>query len=159
MDNKALIFLGDGGLRRSVEDYAREKGIKNVYFPGFKNQRDIPAYYAASDIFVLPSGIGETWGLAVNEAMCFNLPIVISDLAGCGKDLVKHGENGFIFKTGNIEELAACLKKLVENAQLREKMGKRSFETIKEWNYRSVTEGILEALGSCLKPPGDKIRL
>jgi len=95
-----------------------------IHFVGFKNQTEISKYYAMSDIFVLPSDVGETWGLVVNEAMNFRLPVIVSDLVGCGSDLVKHSENGYIFKTGDIEELARYLEELINhntnNANLHE---------------------------------------
>ena len=72
-----LLFVGDGELRPELKEYVSEKKIPNVKFLGFKNQTEMPEVYAISDIFVLPSGTGETWGLAVNEAMCFGVvPIV-----------------------------------------------------------------------------------
>jgi len=95
-----------------------------IHFVGFKNQTEISKYYAMSDIFVLPSDVGETWGLVVNEAMNFRLPVIVADSVGCGSDLVKHGENGYIFKTGDIEELARYLEELINynanNANLHE---------------------------------------
>ena len=141
--NKALIFLGDGQLKEQLEDYIKQKNLKDIYFVGFKNQTEISKYYLITDIFVLPSGIGETWGLVVNEAMCFSLPIIVSDLVGCGKDLVKHNKNGFIFKTGNINSLSKYLERLLQNKKLREEMGKKSFGIIKNWSYKEDIEGIL----------------
>ena len=145
-DKKALIFVGDGKLRNSLENYTKEKGLEKVYFVGFKNQTELPKYYAMADIFVLPSGVGETWGLAVNEAMCFNLPILVSDLVGCGKDLVKYGKNGFIFRTGDVKELADYLEKLIKDSNLRREMGEESFEIIRNWDYQSDIRGIMKAM-------------
>jgi glycosyltransferase involved in cell wall biosynthesis len=111
--NVHLLYVGDGELRLNLEKYTKEHNLKNVHFVGFKNQTEISKYYAISDIFVLPSDVGETWGLVVNEAMNFRLPVIVSDLVGCGSDLVKHGENGYIFKTGDTEELARYLESLI----------------------------------------------
>jgi len=99
-----------------------------------------------SDIFILPSDVGETWGLVVNEAMNFRLPIIVSDLVGCGSDLVKHDENGYIFKTGNVEELARYLEELIIDRGKRELFGKKSFEIIKNSNYDRTVESILKII-------------
>ncbi len=141
-----LLFVGDGILRKELEDYTEEHNLKNVIFVGFKNQTELPQYYALADIFVLPSGAGETWGLVVNEAMCFKLPAIVSDTVGCGSDLVKNGENGYIFPLGNIEKLSEYLKELISNNKKRKQFGKKSFEIIQNYNYEKDIEGILMAL-------------
>ncbi len=146
LENKALVYLGDGVLRSRLEEYVKKNNLKNVYFSGFKNQTEITAYYALADIFVLPSGIGETWGLVVNEAMCFGLPLVISDIAGCAKDLLKPGENGFVYPSGDIEALSGELLKLLQDAGLRRDFGIKSREIINSWSYEEDLKGILAAL-------------
>jgi glycosyltransferase involved in cell wall biosynthesis len=95
---------------------------------------------------VLPSSIGETWGLVVNEAMCFNLPIIVSNMVGCAKDLVKHGENGFIYPVGDIEKLKEYMEKLLKEKDLREKMGRNSLKIVSKYTYKKDVEGILEAI-------------
>jgi len=145
-DSKALVYLGDGVLRKPLENYVREGNIKDVYFLGFKNQNELPKYYAMADIFVLPSFIGETWGLVVNEAMCFDLPVIVSDMVGCGRDLVKDDENGFVYPVGDIGRLANCLLRLLKEPELRERMGRRSLEIIKKWSFKEDIEGVLSAL-------------
>ena len=150
LENKALVYLGDGYLRRDLEEYVKEKKLEDVYFLGFKNQTAIPGYYVMSDIFVLPSTIGETWGLVVNEAMCFHLPVIVSDMVGCVKDLVRHGENGFIFKTRNIDELSGYLIKLLLEPELRAKMGKRSLEIIAKCIHGSINGAALQPLSAGL---------
>jgi glycosyltransferase involved in cell wall biosynthesis len=104
--NKCLVVVGDGELRKEMEDYISNRKLSNVHLVGFVNQSAIPKYYAIADVFVLCSGDGETWGLSVNEALNFNLPVVVSDTAGCGDDLVEEGVNGYVFKTGDHAELA-----------------------------------------------------
>jgi GxxExxY protein len=117
-----------------------------IHFVGFKNQTEISKYYAMSDIFVLPSDVGETWGLVVNEAMNFRLPVIVSDLVGCGSDLVKHGENGYNFKIGDIEELSKYLEELIMNEEKRKLFGKKSFEIVKVYNHDKTVESILKII-------------
>src|SRR5262249_3984081 len=70
-----LVFVGDGPLRQTLEQAVSERHLTSVRFVGFKNQQELPAFYAAADMFVLPSG-DEPWGLVINEAMCAGLPIL-----------------------------------------------------------------------------------
>lgn len=146
----ALVIVGDGALRSALEDYAKSCNLKNIYFVGFKNLTELPKYYALADILVLPSGVGETWGLVVNIAMCFKMPIIVSDMVGCGPDLVKNELNGYIFPVGNIDRLFQCLEDLVKNPAKRMAFGEKSFEIIQDYSYEKNIDGILKALNSQL---------
>lgn len=151
--DSAIVFIGDGKLRKDLEDYSKRSGIEDAFFVGFKNQTELPRYYIAGDVLVLPSH-SETWGLVVNEAMCFHLPVIVSDSVGCSADLVKDGENGFIFKTGRIDELAACLDRIIEDPALQRSMGEKSFQIIKEWNYESDINSIFKGILSNTRKDG-----
>ncbi len=140
---KALVFVGDGPLLGSLQSYVKEKKLEDVHFFGFNNQFELPYYYALSDIFVLPSGFGETWGLVVNEAMCFALPVIISDVVGCGPDLVREGKNGFIFQCGNIDQLAERFEALVSDERKRTELGKNSLELVRGYSYDEDIKAIL----------------
>jgi len=141
-----LLFVGDGALRSELENYIKEHNLKNVHFTGFKNQTELPKYYAMADIFVLPSGVGETWGLVVNEAMCFSLPVIISDIVGCGKDLVKNEKNGYIFPVGDVKKIAEHLADLIKNPKRRKLFGEKSLNIIKNYNHDRDIDGILKTL-------------
>ena len=91
-----LVFMGDGELRAELETYAREHQIENVHFTGFINQREIPAHYAMSDVFVLPS-VYEPRGAVINEAMACGLPVIVTDRCGSIGDIVQENENAFIY--------------------------------------------------------------
>lgn len=142
-EDSALVFVGDGPLRDNLESIAKNK---NVYFAGFKSQSEISKYYAASDIFVLPSGIGETWGLVVNEAMCFGLPVIVSNLVGCGPDLVRNGVNGYIFPANDIQQLKERLELLLDDDKLRHSAGEASKKIILGYNFDKAAEGVAAAL-------------
>lgn len=80
------MFVGDGELRSALERQARDAAVPAV-FAGFINQRQLPDYYLAADIVVLPSRrMGETWGLVVNEALLAGCGVVMTEAVGCGPE-------------------------------------------------------------------------
>ncbi len=140
----ALVFGGDGVLRQELEVFAKERNLLHVHFEGFKNLSEIPEYYAMADIFVLPSEEGETWGLVVNEAMCFGLPIVLSDMVGCAPDLVDG--NGFVVKKQDVPALAAALGELLADPEKRRRYGDRSREIVARYSFAEDIRALREAL-------------
>ena len=142
LPNKVLIIVGDGELMESLKDYVASHKINSVYFFGFQNRRQIAKYYAASDVLVLPSA-QETWGIVVNEAMCFGLPVVVSDQVGASRDLVEIGINGFTFPSGDVDQLVANIQRLVElPEEERLKMESNSRDMIKKWSERNLAESL-----------------
>jgi glycosyltransferase involved in cell wall biosynthesis len=140
-----LMLVGDGALRVDLERQISEGSIDNTILPGFLNQDELPSAYTAADIFVLPSAFNETWGLVVNEAMNFSLPVVVSDRVGCGKDLVKEGRNGFTFDHADEGQLVDRLTQLVKDAALRKEFGKNSAELIADYTVENCAKGIVRA--------------
>ena len=150
LPNKVLLVVGDGELRQSLTDYVNSNNIESVKFFGFQNRNEISKYYAASDVLVLPSD-QETWGIVVNEAMCFGLPVVVSDQVGAARDLVHQGDNGFIFPRGDVEELTRILRQLTElTPEERSTMEAKSRAIIERWSERDLTNSLDEYLESIL---------
>lgn len=143
----SLAFVGDGPLREQMTQFVRERRLQNIHFLGFRNQSDISACYAMADLFVLPSR-QEAWGLVVNEAMCFGLPIITSDHVGCAADLVREGENGYTFAAGSVEGLTNCIRKVLADELRRRSMGESSRAIIANWGIDNTAEGIVAALRS-----------
>jgi glycosyltransferase involved in cell wall biosynthesis len=142
----SLILVGDGPLRGQLEARARELGFADrVLFAGFRNQRELPAFYDAADLFVLPSR-QEPWGLVVNEAMNAGRAIVVSDKVGSGPDLVHPGENGAIVPMGDADALAQAFRDVLASPARSAAMGRRSFEIIERWSYREDVAGLKQAL-------------
>lgn len=145
-NNVRLIFVGEGILKSKLQNYAKLHNLNSVEFAGFQPQDEITKFYGQADIFVLPSGMDETWGLVVNEAMCFGLPIIASSLVGCSQDLVYQNENGFVFPCGNINKLTECLAQLIRNLNLRKTFGQNSLKIIQKYSFENDRTGILAAL-------------
>jgi glycosyltransferase involved in cell wall biosynthesis len=140
-----LMLVGDGTQYNDLVAETKRQELNRVHFVGFKNRTEIRSYYACADIFVLPS-IHDPWGLVINEAMCFSLPIVASNLVGAVGDIVREGENGFSFPAGDVEKLAGCLKRLLDDSALRCRMGVRSEQIIRKWSYAECVAGVKMAL-------------
>ena len=144
-----LLFLGDGELRASLEAEARSKGLESVKFLGFRNQGELPQYYALCDVFVLPS-TNEPWGLVVNEVMATGKPVIVSHGVGCAPDLVHDGENGFVFPTGDVDALSEALARVVANGAEAARMGNESRKLIEKWSFAEDIEGLRLALRDVL---------
>ncbi|WDZ99549.1 glycosyltransferase family 4 protein [Mucilaginibacter sp. SJ] len=137
-----LLFAGNGILETELKNKANRH--KNVHFIGFQNQLYMPVVYQACDIFCLPSkGTGETWGLAVNEAMACGKAILISNKVGAGTDLVKNQKNGLVFNAGDNADLKSKLKTLLlYNKTALFTMGQHSKQIIEEWSFGKQVEAI-----------------
>lgn len=141
------LFVGNGSEEMKLKKQVEEGQIENVHFIDFQNQSDMPVVYQSANLFCLPSrGPGETWGLAINEAMAAGCAVLVSDQCGGAEDLIEHAVNGFIFKSGDIESLQHFLKNMVSDKILLKKMGMQSQQRIQKWNYNSIAEAVEKLL-------------
>jgi glycosyltransferase involved in cell wall biosynthesis len=143
----SLLFVGIGPDKERIEEYTRRRGLSDVHFLGFVNQSEIPKLYAVADVFALPSEM-DPRGTVTNEAMACGLPIIISDRVGVwgDGDIVRHGENGYVFQFGRSDLLIGYLRDLARHEDKRKAMGDRSREIIRDWNHHRFGAGLLEAL-------------
>lgn len=142
-----LIYVGNGVLESELKDGIVDAA--NIHFIDFQNQQKMPEVYALADLVVLPSrGPGETWGLAINEAMAAGKAVLVSDACGCAEDLVEESLNGYIFKHGDVSDLVNKLKILTSNKEILQKMGTRSADKISNWSLQEVATSIEK---TCIK--------
>ena len=143
--NPALVFVGDGEMRPALEARVAALGVDGVRFAGFRNQSALPAFYDLCDVFVLPSRL-EPWGLVINEVMNAGRAVIASDEVGAVADLVRDGENGFVFPAGDVAALADRLRRTLQDAALCRRMGERSRAIIDRWSFREDVDGLKQAL-------------
>jgi len=136
-----LLIAGDGEERQELEQRVADAGLSRVRFLGFQNQSQLPDLFAACDVFVLPSE-NEPWGLIVNEVMNAGRPVVVTDQVGCHPDLVRPGENGYVYRAGDIAALSEILKKLTSDEDLRRRMGEESLKIIDQHSYEQGVAGL-----------------
>jgi len=141
----SLVFAGDGPLREEIERQISRQSIPDVHITGFLNQTELSKAYVMGDLFVLPSK-KEPWGLVINEAMNFALPIVVTDRVGCAADLVEPEGNGAIVPTGDLHGLAKQIERLVMDSSLRKTWGNRSEAIISEWDLGGAAAAVAYAV-------------
>ncbi len=108
-------------------------------------------FYAAADVLVVPSiptpTFREPWGLVVNEAMNRSLPVIASDAVGAAAGgLVRDGHNGVIVPAGDPIALAAALRRLAEDGELRARLGEAGHADVSAYTHEAWAEGFSRAL-------------
>ena len=137
-----LLFVGDGELSLKLQKQA--KGNPNIHVWPFQNQKMIPMFYQACDLFCLPSK-SESWGLAINEAMACGKAVVVSAQCGAAADLVnKH--TGRTFKSDDLNDLEQQLSYYLSNPLLLKKAGSYARRTIADWSFEVQVKNIIQRL-------------
>lgn len=138
-ENAHLILTGSGILENEMRKVASK--FNNIHFLPFQNQSTMPILYHLCDVFVLPSkGPGETWGLAVNEAMAAGKAILVSNKVGCSADLLSQGKNGYIFNAANSYDIAKKLNLFVQKKNRIKEMGQESSRIIAKSTLAIIAE-------------------
>lgn len=141
-----VVVAGSGPLEAAMRDAAARMGVP-LHMAGFQNQTQLPAWYAAADVLVLPSDGGETWGLVVNEAMACGVPAVVSDAVGCGPDLVTETpvRTGAVFPLGDTDALATGIARLVPHLRTPA-LGSAIARRIDDYSLDAAVESTMQAV-------------
>lgn len=109
-NNKPLSIVGTGELENELRACA--KG--NITFMGFIANEKLGKVYQAHDVFILPSKY-EPWGLVVEEAIYWGIPVIVSDKVGSSIDIVKNLGTGCIFHSDDINSLHQSIERIEKN--------------------------------------------
>ena len=134
-----LVIVGDGGvepidrLQKRVEPGIRE----DVVFVGYVAPELVPHYYAGCDVFCSPATGGESQGIVLLEAMASARPVVAFDIPGY-RDVVTHGEQGWLVAPIGPSRLAEALSDLLVDSTARARMGERGRRTALRYAWPEV---------------------
>lgn len=109
-NGKRLTIVGQGILETELKKQAKA----NITFTGFIDNNKLGTVYQAHDVFILPSKL-EPWGLVVEEALYWGLPVIVSDKVGSSIDMVKDLHTGCIFQSENIDSLHEAVLSMETN--------------------------------------------
>ena len=151
-----LVVSGGGEMERAWRAQADSLGIsERIKWPGFLQYDELPAYYGLADCFVHPAH-SEAWGLVINEACAAGLPVIASRQVGASAELIREGENGWLFESRNTSELADSMKFVAaaSNADLRQ-MGARSQQIVSKMGPTRFGSGLRELADLAIQQIGE----
>lgn len=141
-DNVGVYFVG-GTATEEYWEIVNKYNLKNVHFVGFKQKADIIEYYKAADFFVLPTR-EDVWGLVINEAMAYGLPVITTTKCIAGTELIANGENGYIVENENVHELTNRICELLVNESSLEEMKTKALYTARQYTLEKMVQTHLD---------------
>jgi len=135
-----LLLVGDGDIKQEAVALVKELGIeRSVVFENFRN--DIPDVLYSSDIYCLPS-LWEGFPIGLLEAMAMRKPVIVTNVDG-SSEIIQHNKNGILIDQQNEQMLADAMLTLVNNKNVRNKLGEQARQTIiKDFDVCKMTKSI-----------------
>jgi len=143
LDRDIGVYIVGGQPTEEYLQMQREYSLENVHFVGFLKKEALAEYYRAADVFVLPTR-EDIWGLVINEAMAYGLPVITTDRCVAGLELVEDGVNGYIVPTENTHALTEAIQKVFTADAHR--MGTASLERIQPYTIENMAKTHAEIL-------------
>lgn len=132
-----LQIIGEGDEKVNLEKMVKDLGLeKQINFAGLVPHEKLPAYYQSAGVFVLPSQ-NEGMSNSMLEALSSGLPLLATDTGGT-QELVENGVNGFILKMKSAEDIAEKLEILIQDEELRKRMGAASRKKAERMSWQNV---------------------
>lgn len=137
-----LRIVGSGEMAPQIKEWIREKQLEDcVHMLGAMSPEAVRDHMEAADIFLFTSDFNEGWGAVLNEAMNSACAVVASHAIGSVPFLLEDGKNGFIYKNGDENSLYERVMQLIEQLELREKLGRAAYQTLADqWNAEEAAE-------------------
>jgi glycosyltransferase involved in cell wall biosynthesis len=146
-----LIMLGNGSQGGYLRNLFSDAGLMDrVILPGQVSQADLPRYYLMADVYVSASHVDGS-SVSLMEALACGRPAVVSDIPG-NREWVEHGENGWWFKDGDVDDLAQSILTAVNQSKQLVDMGKAARQVAEaraDWdrNFPNLLNAYSRALG------------
>jgi len=145
-NDACLVIVGNGPIKDNLQEICIEQHIDDVIFAGWVSEEEKVIYYSIADVFVLPT-LEDVWGLVVNEAMCCCLPIISTSIAGCSKDMIIPGQNGYVVEPRNSDQLYHAIVKILSGSENPSVMREKSLEIVETgFSVKNMAQGFLDAI-------------
>lgn len=137
LDKNVGIYIVGGEVTEEYKTMKETLGLSNVHFLGFQKKDTLAKFYKAADLFVLPTR-EDIWGLVINEAMAYGLPVITTDRCVAGLELVENGINGYIVPVEDEKALAEKMQIVLDSDM--EAMGAASQEKIRPYTLENMAK-------------------
>jgi len=141
---KIFIIIG-GKPTDEINQIMIINQIDNVRFINHLEPVDLINFYKLADLFILPTR-SDTYGLVINEAMSYGLPIITTFNCVAGIHLIEQGVNGYLVKSDDLSDLADKIKKISEDDKLKKEMTINNLEKINNHHFTEMAHVIFNAL-------------
>lgn len=140
-----LLLLGSGSQGHLIRDILSNGGVlEQVTFAGQINNADLPRFYQMADLYISASHVDGS-SVSLMEALACGLPCLVSDIPA-NKEWVRAGQNGWLFRDGNVDDLAAKIAQALENRKLLSQIGQNARIIAEERaDWRKNSEILLQA--------------
>ena len=146
--NLRLIVVGEGDLKNECQNYVKKNKLHEVCFEGQQPIDVVPSYYSSCDVFVAPSIFGESFGIVLLEAMASGKPVLAFANQGY-KEVLKDKKGGILIPPKDYQELARQLKILIQDRDLRKKMGEQGIKEAQGYSWDKVAQRVLDFYQTC----------
>lgn len=147
--NIRLVIIGDGIEKKNLINLSQKLKLQHILFAGIKTTEETFQYFSFSHLFVLPSK-EEPYGAVASEAISAGLPIVISDRVGSREEVLKHGENGFLFNYYDYFDLANKILEILSDEEKWLKMCNASLNIAKNFTSHNIGSKIVKAINQVI---------
>ena len=141
-----ITMVGEGPMRPQIEEMIEQAGLKEKFsLTGAISPKEVRGYMEKASIFLMTSDRREGWGAVLNEAMNSGCVVISDRMEGASLFLIEQGENGYWCHKPTANGMAELVIKLLEDRPLRDKLGRRAYETITDtWNAEVAGKRLLK---------------
>lgn len=139
LDDSVGVYIIGGVPTNEYYALVDDLGLKNVHFVGFKKPDELRKYYRAADLFVLPTR-EDIWGLVVNEAISYGLPVVTTDRCLAGVEIINNDKNGYVVPVEDHKSLYVAIDKILSDKSFADKIAKNNLEKAHMYTLETMVD-------------------
>lgn len=153
-----LLLVGTGPGEREARRYVLTRQLEDVEFLGRVPEGQKAQLFKTADIYVSPATGRESFGIVLLEAMSAGAPIICSDIHGY-RGVVRRDRDGLLVEPGNADALAASIRRLIDDPQLRAQLSRAGEERAQLFTWERVGQAVEEYYGFVIRRLADQGQL
>ena len=154
----SVNIIGVGEMYDDIEKLIKDYGLTDcIHMLGSMPPEQVRTYMEKSEIFLFTSGKEEGWGAVLNESMNSACAVIASHAIGSVPYLLNNGQNGFVYRDGDIDDIYCKVKTLLDTPQKRKELAKKAYYTMRnEWNAENAAKKFYSLVNIMLEESENK---